>query len=79
MSAYMDDDDDVCFVFQEDEDADHSTTQLKDLAIGDAFMFKGERLTKRSNLGWALGICNVVDEHGNLAHLHPTTRISLIH
>lgn len=79
MSAYMDEDDEVCFVFQEDEEAKHSTSQLKDLAIGDSFIFMGKRFVKRSMLGWALGVCNIEDEEGTLSHLHPTTPIQLIH
>lgn len=79
MSAYMDENDDVCFIFQEDEDAKQSTTQLKDLHAGDTFMFHGQRFTKRNDYGWVLGICNIQDEAGQLSHIHPTTFISLFH
>jgi len=79
MSAYMDEEDEVCFVFQEDEDAKHAASQLKDLHVGDVFIFMGQKFTKRSNLGWMLGICNIEDDQGNLSHIHPTTHISLFH
>ncbi len=79
MSAYMDEDDSVCFIFQEDEESQFSASQLKDLRIGDSFIFMGRKFTKRSDLGWLFGVCNVVNERGELSHLHPTTRISLLH
>jgi hypothetical protein len=79
MSAYMVEEDEVCFVFQEDEESKHSASQLKDLQIGDTFFFMGKKFTKRSDLGWMLGISNIVDEEGNVSHLHPTTRISVLH
>lgn len=77
MAIEMDDDDDLCFIYQDDPDC-QSVTQLKDLHIGGQFAFKGEVYTKRNNYGWFIGVCNVVDAKGNVAHLHPTTTISLI-
>lgn len=79
MSAYMDEDDEVCFIYQEDEESKYSSFQLKDVDVGDTFFFMGKRFTKRSDLGWMLGISNIVDEEGNASHLHPTTRISVLH
>jgi hypothetical protein len=68
------------FVFDDEEEvARTSACQLKDLEVGDSFMFKDKKLTKRNNMGWALGVSNVVDVDGNFSHLHPTTYISLIH
>ena len=69
------------FVFDEDEE-DISRTcecQLKDLEVGESFIFNDKKFTKRNNMGWALGVSNIVDGDGNVSHLHPTTHISLIH
>jgi hypothetical protein len=73
----MDDDDGPVFVYQEDPEC-HSDTQLKDLSIGDPFIFRGQRFQKRNDYGWALGICNIVNLKGEVSHIHPTTRITLI-
>lgn len=77
MSAEMDEDDEVCFIYQEDPEC-RSPSQLKDVRIGESFIFMGKKLTKRNNMGWFMGVCNVEDEHGNVSHLHPTTRINLL-
>lgn len=77
MSAQMDEDDEVCFIYQEDPEC-RSASQLKDVRIGESFIYMGKKLTKRNQYGWFMGICNVVDEDGNVSHLHPTTRINLL-
>lgn len=74
-----DENDDVCFVFQEDEDAKQSPTQLKDLQPGESFMFHGKLFTKKNNYGWLLGVCNIEDAKGQVSHIHPTTFISVLH
>lgn len=75
----MDDNDEACFVFQEDKDAKQSNTQLKDLHPGDTFMFHGQKFTKRNNYGWLLGVCNIEDAESQVSHIHPTTLISVLH
>lgn len=77
MSAEMDENDEVCFVFQEDPEC-RSVSKLKDVRIGERFIFRGEVFTKRNNYGWSLGICNIVDVSGNVSHIHPTTAVSLL-
>lgn len=77
MSAEMDENDDVCFIYQEDPEC-RSVTQLKDVRVGESFIFRGKKFTKRNEYGWTMGICNLVDAQGNLSHLHPTTRINLL-
>lgn len=68
------------FVFDDEEEvARTSACQLKDLEVGDSFIFNDKKFTKRNNMGWALGVGNVMDKDGNVSHLHPTTCISLIH
>ena len=72
-----DDDGDVCFVFQEDPEC-RSVSQLKDVRIGEAFIFNNQKFTKIRNEGWFLGVSNVKDDEGHVSHLHPTTRVSLL-
>jgi hypothetical protein len=85
MSAIMDDDDSPVFIYTDDPECqsetqlkDLSETQLKDLSVGDPFIFRGERFRKRNDYGWGLGICNIVNAKGEVSHIHPTTRITLI-
>lgn len=77
MAIVDEDNDDICFVYQEDP-ACQSNIEIKDLNIGDYFVFRGERYRKHSDQGWYLGICNVIDDFGRWGHIHPTTRITLI-
>lgn len=77
MSAIMDDEDGPVFVYQEDPEC-QSETKLKDLSVGDPFIFRGQRFWKRNNYGWTMGICNIVNVKGEASHIHPTTRITLI-
>jgi hypothetical protein len=65
------------FIFQEDPEC-RSVSKLKDVRIGEQFVFRGEIFTKRNQYGWTLGICNIVDAEGNVSHLHPTTAVSLL-
>jgi len=67
------------FIFQEDEEAEMSPTQLRDIEIGQAFIFQEKKYFKRSDIGGVVGIFNISDENGEPGHLHPTTRINLIH
>jgi hypothetical protein len=70
------------FVFDDgDEDpADlHSTTQLKDIPVGDSFYYQGERFTKHNHMGWGMGVGNITNSKGESKHLHPTTTVNLIH
>lgn len=65
------------FVFQDDPEC-IADTKLKDLDIGDTFIFMGNRFKKINSYGWAMGILNIEDISGNRSHLHPTTKVSLI-
>lgn len=70
------------FVFDEEEEdteARHSTTQLKDIPIGGSFIFRGEKFTKRNAMGWGLGVGNILNSKGEVSHIHPTTHVNLIH
>lgn len=69
--------DDVVFIYQEDPDC-LSQSQLKDISLGGQFVFRGEVFTKTSTMGWCLGVCNITDTDGNVSHLHPSTRVSLL-
>lgn len=77
MSAEFDDDDSLVFIFQDDPDC-QAESRLKDLAIGDPFIFRGQMFRKINNYGWCYGICNIVDQNGNVSHIHPTTRITRV-
>jgi hypothetical protein len=77
MSAEMDDDDDYVVIVQDDPDC-QGVTQLADVPVGESFIFRGKILTKRNEYGWFMGVCNVVNENGDISHLHPTTRVCLI-
>lgn len=70
------------FVFDDEEDdpdAFHSTTQLKDINVGGTFYFRGEKFTKRNQMGWGMGVSNITNSKGEHSHLHPTTTVNLIH
>jgi hypothetical protein len=69
------------FVFDDEEDPEaiHSTTQLKDIPVGGSFYFRGEKFTKRNHMGWGLGVGNITNAKGETSHLHPTTTVNLIH
>lgn len=68
------------FVFDEEDEVARTTEcQLKDLDVGEAFIFNGKKFKKRNKMGWGLGVGNIEDMDGNFSHLHPTTPISLIH
>lgn len=78
----MIDDDDMpdsgpIFVFQDDPEC-KSETKLKDLDVGESFIFMGNRFRKINTYGWTMGFMNIEDVFGNRSHLHPTTRVSLI-
>lgn len=77
MAAVMDDDDSLCFVYQEDPDV-QGETRLRDLSIGDPFIFRGERFWKVNNYGWGYGICNIRNVKGEVSHIDPNTRVGLI-
>jgi hypothetical protein len=76
MATVDEDNDDICFV--QTDPACQSDIEIKDLDIGDYFIFRGERYRKHSDQGWYLGICNVVDDFGRWGHIHPTTKITLV-
>lgn len=71
------DDDDVVFVYQEDPEC-KVNTQIKDLEIGEAFIYMNKRFQKRNKMGWIYGVGNVEDSQGHISHLHPTTCVSRI-
>ena len=71
------DDDDVVFVYQEDPEC-KVNTQIKDLEIGEAFIYMNKRFQKRNAMGWIYGVGNVMDMEGQISHLHPATCVSRI-
>lgn len=68
--------DDVVFVYQGDPDC-QAVSQLKDVSIGESFIFRGQKFTKINNYGWGFGVLNIQDEQGQTSHIHPTTQVSL--
>lgn len=76
MSLIEDDDGDV-FVYN---DTPEDSVKLKDLSIGDHFIFRGEHFIKTRNDGWFLGISNIqLVGTKEPSHLDPTTQVELIH
>lgn len=70
------DDGNAIFIFDDPDYA--SETKLKDLEIGDSFIFMGKRFRKVNNMGYALGVSNIEDPGGHRSHLHPNTKVSLL-
>jgi hypothetical protein len=69
--------DDVVFVVQHDPEC-RSVSKLKDIDIGERFIFMGKTFIKVSDLGWHFGICNIKSDSGESSHIHPSTNVSLI-
>lgn len=76
-TAWDDDELSPVFIFQDDPEC-RSVSKLKDVRVGERFVFRGEVFTKRTDLGWFMGVCNIVDAKGNPSHIHPTTAVSLL-
>ncbi len=70
-------DNDLVMIIQEDSNL-YSTIQLKELAIGEQFIFRDNLYQKISDYGWYFAYLNVLKSNATKAHLHPTTKVTLI-
>lgn len=71
-------DDEVLFFYKEDESTKYSEAQLRDLSIGERFVFYDRVFTKVDDRGFHIAICNVRNDRGEISYIHPNRKVSRI-